>query len=109
MTDFGRPYRKVAYFGLWAAETADDYGRRDAVTVLAGAAEVCTDEDMREDREVLSALAYLGREGHEKRAARFRKALDVPSPAERRRAAADAVHAIHRAMGLSWGRTPDRF
>ena len=109
MNDYSKPYRGVAWFGLWATDTADDYGRRDAVTVLAGAAEVCQDEDMRQDREVRAALDYLMRQGHEKRVRQFRRALDIEQPHQRRQAAADAVHAIHAAMGLSWGKTPDRF
>jgi len=74
MTDFSKPHRGVTYFGLFAEETADDYGRRAAVTILARAAERCTDEDMREDREVRAALDYLAQYGHDKRAAQFRKA-----------------------------------
>jgi len=99
MTDFSKPHRGVAYFGLWATETADEYGRRAAVTILATAAELCTDEDMREDREVRAALDYLAQQGHDKRATLFRKALDVPHPHQRRQAAAEAVHAIQRALG----------
>ena len=109
MNDYSKPYRGVAWFGLWASDTADDYGRRDAVKVLADAAERCLDEDMREDREVRGALAFLMDNGHEKPARAFRQALEVPHPHQRRQAAADAVHAIHRAIGLSWGKTPDRF
>ena len=29
MQDFAKTYQKVTYFGLWAEETADDYGKRD--------------------------------------------------------------------------------
>jgi hypothetical protein len=28
MRDFASPYRKVPYFGIWAEETADQYGKR---------------------------------------------------------------------------------
>jgi hypothetical protein len=109
MNDYSKPYRGVAYFGLWATETADDYGRRDAAAILAAAAEVCSDEDVREDREVRAALAYLVQQGHDKRARQFRQALDIQHPHQRRQAAADAVNAIHDALGLSWGKTPARF
>ena len=109
MKDYSKPYRGVAWFGLWASDTADDYGRRDAVKVLADAAERCFDEDMREDRDVRGALAYLMDTGHDKRAVQFRQALEIEQPHQRRQAAADAVHAIHRAMGRTWGKTPDRF
>ena len=108
MTDYARIHRGVAWFGIWATDTADDYGRRDAVTVLVGAVEMCGDEDMRENREVRGALDYLTSQGHEKRARQFLRALDVQHPHQRRQAAADAVHAIHRAMGLAWGKTPHR-
>lgn len=100
MTDYSRPYKGVAYFGLWATDTADDYGRRDAAMILAGAVDICADEDMREDREVRAALDYLARYGYDKRAAQFRKALDIQQPDERRRAAGKALRAINRALGL---------
>lgn len=109
MSDFSRPYRGVAYFGTWATETADDYGQRDAATVLAGAVECCADEDMREDREVRAALSYLARLGHDKRARLFRKALDVPTPAERRQAAGQALNAIYDSLGLSFRSRGNRF
>lgn len=108
MTDYSKPYSDVAYFGIWASETAADYGQRDAVKVLAEAAERCMDEDMREDWNVRDALAYLANEGHDKRAAQFRRALDIQQPQQRRQVAADAVHAIHRTLGLSWSKTLDR-
>ncbi len=100
--DFSKSHRGVAYFGIWATETADDYGRRDASTVLAGAVEICMDEAMRRDREVIAALAYLTRQGHDKRAALFRKALDVQTPHERRQAAAHALTAINDSLELAF-------
>jgi hypothetical protein len=108
MQDFSKPYRGVAYFGVWAEDTADDYGRRDASNVLAGAVECCADEDMREDREVRAALGYLARQGHDKRAAQFRKALDLQHPTERRQAAAKALAAINDSLGLSFSHCADR-
>jgi hypothetical protein len=107
MTDFSKPYRGVTYFGIWATETADDFGRRDASNVLMRAVEVCADEDMREDREVRAALTYLARQGHDKRVAQFRKALDVQQPAERRQAAAKALNAINNSLGLSFRHRDD--
>lgn len=80
MTDFSKPYGDVAYFGIWASETAGDYGTRDAVAVLTGAVKRCTDEDMRHDRETADALTYLTAQGHDKRAAQFRKALATQTP-----------------------------
>jgi hypothetical protein len=61
-SDFASPYRKVAYFGLWAEETADQYGKRDAMDVLADAAGCCFDDDVRQRPELLRALEYLARE-----------------------------------------------
>lgn len=55
MTDFASPYRKVPYFGIWAEETADDYGKRDAMAVLADAAGCCFDDDVRQRQELLRA------------------------------------------------------
>lgn len=106
--DFSKPFRGVAWFGIWATDTADDYGRRSALTVLRGAVDCCMDDDMRENREVAAALSYLARTGHQKRARTFRKALDVPTPYERRQAAADALHALQDGVGLAWGQTPAR-
>ena len=108
MTDFPRPYKGVAWFGIWAADTADDYGRRDAATILTGAVELCADEDMRENREVRAALAFLAQQGHDKRAIQFRRALDMQHPDERRQAADQALAAIRNALGLSWGKVPSR-
>jgi hypothetical protein len=94
MHDFSKPYRKVTYFGLWADDTADDYGKRDAMAILADAARRCFDEDMRQRQELQNALDYLARATS--RAVylnRFRKALDEPDPAVRFRAARDAYNA----------------
>ena len=76
--DFGQPYRQVGYFGIWADETGDDYGRRDAVAVIRSAVIDCYDEDMR-TREVAAALAWLVKHGglKEGTAQAFRQALDM--------------------------------
>ena len=107
--DFSKPYGGVAYFGVWASETAADYGTRDAVAILIAAVKRCRDEDMREDRETADALAYLTRQGHDKRAAQFRKALDLADPMARRQATAKAVNAIITVLGHSAERVADRF
>ena len=52
---FADPYRKVPYFGIWAEETADQYGKRDAMAVLADAAGCCID-----DRRAAAAGAPAG-------------------------------------------------
>jgi hypothetical protein len=79
--NFASPYRKVPYFGIWADETADQYGKRDAMAVLADAAGCCFDDDVRQRPELGRALAYLARETS--RAVyvnRFRKALRRAEP-----------------------------
>ena len=45
MWNFAKPYRKVAYFGLWAEESADQYGKRDAMAILADAVDCGIDDD----------------------------------------------------------------
>jgi hypothetical protein len=109
MSDFARPYGGVAYFGVWASETCGDYGTRAALDVLIAAVKRCRDEDMRDDRETAAALAWLAKEGHDKRAAQFRKALDCPDPMERRQATARAVNAIISILGHPADRAADRF
>lgn len=100
MTDYGKAYRGVQYFGIWADETADSFGTRDAVNILADAVGLCFDQDMRQRREILSALHYLSTHGgQEKAARRFRSALDLTDPATRFRAASDAVKALQAAGG----------
>ena len=76
--------------------------------MLRGAVDCCMEDDMCDNREVAAALGYLARQGHEKRARAFRKALDVQHPQQRRQAAAAAVHALQDAVGLVWGETVAR-
>ena len=99
--DLSKPYRGVGYFGIWASETATDYGCRDAVAILTAAVKRCRDEDMREDRETRDALAYLTAQGHDKRAAQFSRALEIMDPMTRRQAAAKAVNALIATMGAA--------
>ena len=77
--DFARPYRQVGHFGIWADETGDDYGKRDAVAVIRGAVIDCYDEDMR-TKEVAAALGWLVKHAglREGVARAFRQALDIP-------------------------------
>lgn len=90
--DFGRPYRQVGYFGIWADETGDDYGKRDAVAVIRGAVIDCYDEDMR-TKEVAAALAWLVKHGgiKEGTARAFSQALEL-SDSLARATAARAVY-----------------
>ena len=86
-------------FGLWAEDSADAYGKRDAMAILADAAGRCFDEDMRPRREVQNALDYLARvTSRAVYVNRFRKALDEPNPVVRFRAAGDAYNALLRRL-----------
>jgi hypothetical protein len=88
MRDFSKPYRDVAFFGIWADDSADHAGRRDALAVVACAVERCQDEDVRQDEELAAALAFLSRYGGlEKRVRAFRQALAIQHPTERQQAA----------------------
>lgn len=101
MRDFASPYWKVPYFGLWAEESADHYGKRDAMAVLADAAGCCFDDDVRQRPELRHALEYLAREtSRTVYVSRFRKALDEPNPVIRFQAANDAWRALARHTGL---------
>jgi hypothetical protein len=101
MRDYASPYRKVPYFGIWAEETADHYGKRDAMAVLADAAGCCFDDDVRQRPELRGALEYLARETScAVYVNRFRKALDEPSPVTRFQAANDAYRALARRIGV---------
>lgn len=100
MKDYAKPYKGVQHFGIWAAETADLYGTRDAVNVLAEAVGLCFDDDVRQRRDVLDALEYLARIDNRPVAVRrFRKALDEPNPVVRFRAAGEAVRVLQRHAG----------
>lgn len=55
---FSKPYEGVAYFGIWATESADDWGASDALGLLRDAVLRCGEEDMRKD-EIWAALDYL--------------------------------------------------
>ena len=96
MGDFARIHTGIAYFGIWASETADDYGRRDALARLASAVEATMDRDLRDDRDTLEALDYLEAQAgcRVEIIRRFRKALAEPEAVTRRRAAAEAYAAI---------------
>lgn len=103
--DFSARYRKVTYFGIWADESADTYGARDAMQIVANAAGRCFDEDMRESRELIDALGYLRhRAAQEKGAIRFWKTLAEPDPATRFRMAGDAAKALQRSLARAAAR-----
>lgn len=96
---FSKPYSRVTHFGVWAEESADHYGRRDAFAVLTDAFERCRDEDMNTEH-VFAALDYLAE--FTPRASpfnQFRRALQVEHPEERCQAVHSALRAVRRALG----------
>lgn len=91
---FADSYRGVVHFGLWAEETVDHYGRRDALEVLRQAAERTAESDQRTP-ELRAALRYL--RGFATRPAiieRFAGALEVNDPTLRAQLAREAYGAI---------------
>ena len=99
MKDYSKPYRGVAWFGLWAEESADIYGGRAALDILAKGIERTQDDDIRADQDILDALAYLTEQagGRLPPAAAYRAAIDIHHPVTRRRAMADAYRRLCRA------------
>ncbi len=53
----------------------------------------------------LNSGTVLAQQGHDKHAKAFTKALDVQHPYERRKAAANALHAMQDGIALAWGQT----
>lgn len=97
---FSEPYRYVKHFGLWAEESADRYGTRDALELLATALERCGDEDMRtsDTMAALEFLAYNKPRLHP--FADFRAALTIQHPEERYQRLQRALYAIRRQCGF---------
>ena len=102
MNDIARIHGSVPYFGLWAWETADDYGTRDALACLADAVEQTMERCMRFDPETLDALDYLEARSGCRPALlrRFRTALAEPEAVKCRQAVGDAYAAICRAVAF---------
>jgi hypothetical protein len=77
---FSKPYQGVKHFGHFVEEAADQYGRRDAMAVLADAVQRCIDEDMR-TAEVFAALDYLAASATRQWPfQQFRRSLDMTNP-----------------------------
>ncbi len=97
MKDFSERHRHVVHFGLWAEESADDYGQLDALKILEAAAKRTYEHDMRgEDLE--DALAFLKTRNQRRPFEDFRVALDVRDPRERYHRARHALVRIKIAM-----------
>lgn len=93
MRDFSAKYRGVAHFGLWAEESGDRFGDRDAWNILVEACRRCSCEDVREDEDVNAALEWFA-SGFPSYVKDFRKALDVADPAQRFYRAGDALRVL---------------
>lgn len=105
MTDFSRPHKGVAFFGLFAEESADTYGCRDAMAILAAAIEQTQDRDLRHDSDTLDALAFLQQHGGHQPAARaFQAALAIQHPDARRQVLTAAYkrlcRSVHRGLAI---------
>ena len=95
---FSDPYRGVTYFGMWAEETADSFGQRDALAVLQAAVESCIEEDMRTP-QVMAALAYLSATATRQGAFDgFRRGLDFQDPTARYTALLGSFRGICRVL-----------
>lgn len=80
---FSEPYRNVKHFGIWAEESADRYGKRDALRVLDDVCDRCYEEDMRTDY-TFAALEYLAaRTTRPSCFVRFKNALDILDSGDR--------------------------
>lgn len=94
----------MAYFGLWAEEGRRDEMAAAAISILEGAIGRCIDCDVR-SAEIDQVLAWIER--HSTRAnpvQRFRDALLVVPPQERKAALTDAYVRILRELGFYRGR-----
>jgi hypothetical protein len=98
---FSEVYKGVTHFGFWAEETADRYGRRDALEVLRLAAERCAEDDQR-TQELQAAIQYLCRFATRPVILeRLQAALEEHDPVQRVRLALEAYRAIERHLGGS--------
>jgi len=96
---FSKSYSGVKYFGVWAEETADAFGKRDALAVLHDVRERCRDEDMRNEHTA-AAVAFLEASATRKSAFReFWDALDIIDPEDRWQNVNSALNGIVRVLG----------
>jgi hypothetical protein len=101
---FSSLHDNVAYFGLWADETRSQEQARQALVVLADAIARCVDDDVRSE-ELDAVLDWVERRSVRRNPVdRFRSALEVEHPLERKAALTDAYVRIMRELGLYSGR-----
>ena len=94
----------VIHFGLWADEARDDQMAKQALGVLSSAIARCKDDDVR-GPELTEVLDWVEERSIRKNPVhRFRDALTVQHPVERKAALSDAYVRIVRELGLYSGR-----
>jgi hypothetical protein len=99
-SDFSTPYRNVPFFGVWAEESADRFGKTAALDVLEAAFKCCYDEDVREDPDFIAAVAYLSKHLVRRALAhRFLSAFAIEDPDARSQAVRDRLDALKRGLG----------
>ena len=97
--DYAKPYKGVQFFGLFADETADTYGCRDALAILAAAVDQTADRDLQEDQDTREALAFLiDQYGRLPAARAYQAALSIQHPIERREAVRAAYNHLCRVL-----------
>lgn len=93
---FSDSYRGVAHFGMWAEETADHFGCRDALEVLRQAAARKAESDQRTP-ELRAALQYLSELATRPALiTRFASTLELADPVHRAQLTRAAYDAIER-------------
>ncbi len=96
--------QNVTYFGLWADECRDEQMAKAALGILRDAIARCEDDDVR-SAELDEVLAWIDQRSIRKNPVhRFRDALGIAHPHERKAALADAYVRILRELGLFSGR-----
>lgn len=95
---------RVTYFGLFAEQGRDDVMKRAALDILSAAVARCTEEDVYSE-ELEEVLIWVEKRSTRRNPVdRFRDALKVVSPHERKAAMSDAYFRIMRELGLYSGR-----
>lgn len=101
MRDFSKKYRGVPHFGIWAEETADQFGNRDAWRILWDGVRRCTTDDIRNDPYLQDAIDWFMHKAVRTRPhADFRAAMDIIDPMQRYYNLSDALTRIGKEAGI---------
>ena len=96
--------QKVTHFGLWADECRDEQMAKAALGILRDAIARCEDDDVR-SAELDEVLLWIEKRSTRKNPVhRFRDALMIAHPMERKAALKDAYVRVMRELGLYSGR-----